>query len=547
MISQRGAWWLLALPLLFLGLFFLYPLVSILGTGVGQGNGFSTVLSDPYYRELFVFTAAQAVASTFFALLIGVPASYVLGEFQFRGRRAFLTMATLPFVLPAVVVAAALLAVFGQNGLISASFIRLFGPETPPFSLQRTVTLVILAHVFYNTPVVLRIMMSHWMTRDKRAEEAARLLGAGPWTEWRRMRLPPAMPSMLSAALLVFVFTFTSFGVVLLLGGSRMATIEVEIYRQAVGLFNLPVAAALSIVQMAFMTLLIVVFTLLDRRAAAGARPVELRRPRFRREWLAVAVTLVGLSLLLILPLVMLLIQSLSVPGAGLSLRGYTQLFEESRRAVISGPAASTLLQSLVIAAVAVVLAIPLGAMAALAATAGPRRWRLGFELLVLLPMSASAVLLGLGFVIALDEPPLDLRTAWILLPIAHALVAIPLVVRTLSPSLRALPPEASEAAQVLGARPRTVWRRILLPLIAPAVTVGALFAFTMSMGEFGATLFIARPDWTTAPLAIYRLLGQAGGSNYQQSLALSSLLLIVCGIAFVAMERLRGTTTGGF
>ncbi|MFN8377098.1 MAG: iron ABC transporter permease [Anaerolineae bacterium] len=548
MSRSRTAWWLASVPLVFLGLFFFYPLVSILSTGLGMAGeeGVGNVFGSTYIAELFAFTAGQALISTALSLLIGIPTSYVLGSFRFRGRGVFLALATLPFVLPTVVVAAALLAVVGQNGLINSALRSLWGPEAPVLVLERTLSLVILAHVFYNTPVVLRILITHWMTRDRRAEEAAQLLGASPLSLWWRIRLRLALPSILSAALLVFIFTFTSFGVVLLLGGSRIATVEVEIYRQTVGLFNLPVAAALSLLQMVFMTVLIAVFSILDGRVAATSGPPELRSPRGGKERAAAIVTVVGLGLLLIVPLLLLVLQSVSGPDHTLTLRAYELLAETSRQSVLSEPALKSLFQSLLIAVAAVSLAIPLGTLTATAMWMGKGRGHAALNLAVLLPLSASAVLLGLGFVIALDEPPLNLRSSWVLLPIAHTLVAIPLIVRTLTPSLRALPLDVREAALVLGAPPRTVWRRVIFPLLRPALVVGALFAFTVSMGEFGATLFIARPEWTTAPIAIYRLLGKPGGSNYQQALALSTVLLIACALAFLLMERLRGERPGG-
>lgn len=548
MTRPRTAWLLAAVPLVFLGLFFFYPLINILATGLGRagGEGLAPVIASAHTVNLFAFTAVQALISTALSLLIGIPASFVLGSYRFRGRSVFLALATLPFVLPTVVVAAALLAVAGQNGLINAALRALFGPDAPALALERTVAIVILAHVFYNTPVVLRIMITHWMTRDQRAEEAAQLLGASPLRVWWRIRLRLALPSILSAGLLVFIFTFTSFGVVLLLGGSRIATVEVEIYRQTVGLFNLPAAAALSILQMMFMTVLIAVFSILDRRVAATAGTPELRTPRRPRAWAAVAATVFGLGLLLIVPLAMLALQSFTGPDGVLTLRAYAALAETSRQSLLSEPAVNALAQSLLIALAAVALAVPLGGLTAAALWVGKGRAQPLLNLAVLLPLSASAVLLGLGFVIALDEPPLNLRGAWVLLPIAHTLVAIPLIVRTLTPALRGLPLDIREAALVLGARPRTMWRRVVLPLIRPALAVAALFAFTVSMGEFGATLFIARPEWTTAPLAIYRLLGKPGGSNYQQALALSTLLLAVCVLAFVGMERLRGERPGG-
>ncbi len=553
MKRSRTALGLAAIPLVFLALFFFYPLLSILGVGLAPaataaGASPPEVLRDPYTAELFLFTAGQALISTALALAVGLPASYVLGTYRFRGRSTLLALSTLPFVLPTVVVAAALLAVVGQSGIINRLLGDLLGEGAPALQMERTVAPIILAHVFYNTPVVLRILTTHWMTRDQRPEEAAALLGASPLRVWLRVRLPLVLPAILSSALLVYIFTFTSFGVVLLLGGARIATVEVEIYRQAVSYFDLRTAAVLSILQMVSMSVVMLVFARMDRTAAStGSAASELRRPRRAGERTAVVLTAAGLSMLLIAPLAMLALQSVTAADGSLTLESYRQLFQESRRAVLNVPPIESIGRSLLIAAVAVALAVPLGGLTAAALWRAHGKTSTALNLIVLLPLSASAVLLGLGFIIALDEPPLDLRTAWILLPIAHTLVAIPLVVRSLTPALRALPPEVGEAAALLGARPSAVWRRIFLPMARPALIVGALFAFTVSMGEFGATLFIARPEWTTTPLAIYRLLGQPGASNYGQALALSTLLLAVCAVAFLGMERLRGAGQGGF
>lgn len=547
MRRTRVAWGLATGPLAFFALFFFFPLTSILVVSLGaEGQGgFREVLRDAYYGELFAFTTAQALISTALSLAVALPSSYVLGTFRFRGRGTFLALATLPFVLPTVVVATALLAVVGQGGLLNALLVRWFGPGAPTLQLERTLTLIFLAHVFYNAPVFLRILTTHWLTRDRQPEEAARLLGASALHVWRRVRLPLARPAILASALLVFIYTFTSFSVILLLGGSRIATVEVEIYRQAVGLFDLPAAAALSVLQMAFVTVVMLVFARIDRARAADSSVPELRNPRRPADWAAVIVTVIGLGLLLILPLGMLAAQALTRQDGSLSLQAFGLLLQTSRRAVLTAPPIESLLQSLAIAVAAVAVALPLGGLLAAALWTGRGVTRAVLTVVALLPLSASAVLLGLGFIIALDKPPLNLRTSWALLPIAHALVAAPLVVRSLSPALRGLRPELGEAAAVLGARPRTVWRRIYLPLVRAALMVGALFAFTVSMGEFGATLFIARPEWTTAPLAIYRLLGQPGAENYGQALALSTLLLVICLLAFLGMERLRGDQPG--
>jgi thiamine transport system permease protein len=165
----------------------------------------------------------------------------------------------------------------------------------------------------------------------------------------------------------------------------------------------------------------------------------------------------------------------------------------------------------------------------------------------VLLPLGASAVTLGFGYLLALGQPPLNLRASPLLVPIAHTLVAFPFVVRSLLPALRGLDPGWREAASVMGAPPWRVWREIELPIVGRAVIVAALFAFTVSMGEFGATLLIARPEFPTMPLVIYRLLGQPGALNLGQAMAMSTLLMLVCGIGFVLIERFRVGGSGEF
>jgi thiamine transport system permease protein len=166
---------------------------------------------------------------------------------------------------------------------------------------------------------------------------------------------------------------------------------------------------------------------------------------------------------------------------------------------------------------------------------------------IVLLPLGASAVTLGFGYILAFGRPPLDLRASPVLIPFAHTLVAFPFVVRSVLPALRGLNPDWQDSAAVLGASPSRAWREIDLPIIGRALLVAAVFAFTVSMGEFGATLLIARPEYPTMPVAIFRLLGQPGALNYGQALAMSTLLMLVCTAGFILIERFRAGEVGEF
>ncbi|MGD8245478.1 MAG: ABC transporter permease subunit, partial [Anaerolineae bacterium] len=235
--------------------------------------------------------------------------------------------------------------------------------------------------------------------------------------------------------------------------------------------------------------------------------------------------------------------------SGSLSLRFYRELFRNPRSSVFYVPPVAAVRNSLGFALAAVGLSVTLGLMAASvldnrssARSPRPRgRWlqRL-LDPILMLPLGTSAVTLGLGYIVALDQPPLNLRTSPLLVILAHTLVALPFVVRSVLPALRSIRPQLREAAAVMGASPWRVWREVDLPIVARAVLVGAVFAFTVSMGEFGATSLIARPERPTMPVAIYRFLSRPGTVNYGQALTMSTLLMLVCTAGFLLIERFR-------
>lgn len=551
---RRSALYLLGgLPLVFLLLFFVYPLLTLFivafqPEGQPDLSSFWTLVTSAYYRETAWFTLWQAALSTALTIGLALPCAFVFARYSFPGKGLLLSLSTLPFVLPTVVVAAAFSALVGPRGLLNQVLISLFRLETAPIQLEQTLTLVLIAHVFYNFPIALRLISGYLANQSPRVDEAARVLGAASWAVWWRVRLPLLRPALFASALLIFIFTFTSFGVVLLLGGPRYATLEVEIYRQATSLLNLPMAAALSIVQIGFMLVLMVVYTRLQRGQTAdlSTSRVVARRPRTTRERLTVLITILFTAVLLFVPLIALVARAFTTSD-GFGFDYFTLLNRNPRGSVLAVPPAEALGNSLQYAGATVMFALVLGISAAYLIARTPRRASLLLDALLMLPLATSAVTLGFSFILALDEPPLNLRTSIIIIPVAHTLVALPFVVRSVLPALRAIPPRVREAAQVLGAAPLAVFQRVEVPIIARAVVVGATFAFTVSMGEFGATAFLARPDAPTIPIVIARLLGQPGATNYGQALAMSAILLAVCAVGFLLIERARTLGIGEF
>lgn len=547
---------LLALvPLLFLGLLYFYPLSAILGASLGQAvgsNPWLDVAASPGLRAVIGFTIWQAAISTALTLLLGLPGAYILAHYDFRGKRLFRALTAVPFVMPTLVVATAFSALLGPSGLANSALMAIFGLDAPPIGFMNTFAAIVNAHVFYNLTIVLRLVGDYWGRLNPRLAQAAQVLGASRREAFRRVTLPLLSPALLAAALLIFIFDFSSFAVVLVLGGLRYSTIEVEIFYQATALGNLPVAAVLSIIQLIFTLAFSLAYVRLSRALARptaqrAGRPLRpLPSARSHRGWALRLVLLIILALTTA-PLAALALRSLvnlapvhTRTGAlarGLTFAFYGSLLDPSTGSDAWRAAGV----SLAFAALTVALALLLGLPTAwlLARKQLPRLARI-LDPLLMLPLGTSAVTLGLGFIVALNRPPLDLRASPLLVPLAHTLVAFPFVVRSMTPALTSIQPRLRQAAAVLGASPWDVIRTIDLPLVGRAVAVAAAFAFSISLGEFGATALVTRPEYQTVPTVIYRLLGRPGALNFGQALALSTVLMLLTLGAMLAIERFR-------
>jgi thiamine transport system permease protein len=238
-------------------------------------------------------------------------------------------------------------------------------------------------------------------------------------------------------------------------------------------------------------------------------------------------------------PLLALVLQSLWTEG-GFSLTFYRALFENRAQSIFFIPPWAAVGNSLAFAGLTLVVATLLGLAAAVGLSHRGSRLAALLDPIFMLPLSTSAVTLGFGFILALDRPPLNLRTSLWIVPLAHSLVAFPFVTRSILPALRSIPSALKEAAQLLGASPQVAFWVVDLPIVGRSLMVGAVFAFTVSLGEFGATAFVARPQMATMPLAIYRFLGQPGSLNYGQAMAMSSLLMLVTAAGCLLLERFR-------
>ncbi len=531
-------------PVLVLGVLFVLPVSGMLGEGFVDDGRFAPgavleVLARPRVHRVAWFTLWTSGIATALSVVLGLPAAYALHRLRLPGRSVVRAAVLVPFVLPTVVVGVAFRQLLGEGGPLG--FLGLDG----------TPAAIVAGLVFFNVAVVVRTVGVAWEALDPRPGQAAAALGASPWQVLRTVTLPALRPAVVGAASVVFLFCATAFGIVLTLGGVRYSTVETEIYLLTTTVFDLQAAAALSVLQIVVVLGLLAVSARLRavpdptaQRTAVAARAVR------RGDLPVVAATVLVLGAML-LPVLALVAGSLSV-GDGWGLANYRALTSAGEDQALLVPVTAALATSLRTAVDATWMALLLGGLVAAIVTRrshsrAERRVRSGLDAFFMLPLGVSAVTLGFGFLITLDQPPLDLRDSPLLVPVAQALVALPLVVRTLTPVLGGVDDRQRQAAASLGASP---WRTVLtvdLPVVWKPALAASGFAFATSLGEFGATSFLARDETPTLPVVIFRLIGHPGEMNYGMALAASVVLAATTALVVLVVERLRVPGVGAF
>ena len=486
---------LLITPVVFLGVFFVLPVTNTL-LRYFRFSEFSNVLGNQSLRGVAWFSLWQAIISTVLTLAVALPATWALSRYTFRGARLVRGILTAPFVLPAVVVAAGVLAITDSRGVIP----------------------ILWAHVVFNVSVVLRIVGPRWSMANLRLEHAAAALGARPSRTFSLVVWPQISDAVISAATLVFIYCFTSFGVIAILGGVSRRTLESEIFTQAVRLGNTETATALAILQ----AIIIGAVFFTTRRSYRPnstslhvSAPQPLRtKPRHRITPLLISATAV---VIVASPLLATVYRSL-VANNKFSFSAWRTIFSGTLPSLSVSPQ-SVIITSLVFAIITACICVPLALLVAAASAA---------RALFSLPLAVSAATLGIGLIITFNTSPYSWRSERWFIPVIHAVIALPLVIRALEPATRAIPSSLRNASATLGASPFATWVHVELPLLKPALLRAAGLSMAVSLGEFGATSFLSRSGSTTLPIAIAQLLGKPGVATQQAGFALAALMVLV-------------------
>jgi thiamine transport system permease protein len=486
---------LLIAPVVFLSVFFVAPVTNTVFRYF-RFSEFSNVLSNESLSGVAWFSLWQAAISTLLTLVIALPVTWALSRYTFRGSRVTRGILTAPFVLPAVVVAAGVLAITDSRGVIP----------------------ILWAHVVFNVSVVIRIVSPRWSMVNLRLEHAAATLGARPTRTFASVVWPQISDAVISAATLVFIYCFTSFGVIAILGGISRRTLESEIFTQAVRLGNTETATALAVLQ----AIIIGAVFFITRRSSrphstslhvSAPQPLHIKSNR-RATPLIITATAV---IIVASPLLATIYRSLVV-NSQFSFSAWRLIFSGSLPALPVSPQ-SVIITSLVFAIATACICVPLALLVATASA--PRA-------LFSIPLAVSAATLGIGLIITFNTSPYAWRSERWFIPVIHAVIALPLVIRTLEPATHAIPASLRNASATLGASPFATWVRVEIPLLKPALLRATGLSMAVSLGEFGATSFLSRSGSTTLPIAIAQLLGRPGVATQQAGFVLAALMVLV-------------------
>ena len=524
MAKTRAALW--TAPLVFLGVLFYWPLGRIFDLGLA-GGWFAALanLVEPRTLDIIWFTVWQAVLCTLICLMFGVPGAYLLYRKSFRGVGILRALITVPFVLPVIVVAIGFTA-FRNLHVLYADF---------------GIGWIIVAQVFVNYAIAVRTIGSQWLTLDLQTEEAAALDGAGRLRTFLQLTLGQLRPALISAAALTFLFCVTSFGLMLVLGGGLVHSVETEIYTAANSFLDLPKASVLAMVQVILTVIAFGISSRLTKTAIGfGVIDIAVEQPRLdRRDWPVVAILLLVVAPVLLMPLALVLVQAFLRDGAP-SLQNFFDLAGRGSRELLDITVAQSIGNSLRNALVSTALAVVLGLLVSyLLVRFKPGLLRNLFEAYFWFPMGISMVVVGFGYLVTFGGEPFALRSSWLVVPLAQTLVALPLVIRLVYPALLNLNKELTEAAALDGASSAQLWWLVELPLIRATVLTAIGFAAVVSIGEFGTASFLAFGDQATLPTVLFRLIARPGAQNYGMAMA-ASALLIVLTVAVVGLIEIR-------
>lgn len=523
------------ISLILIILFFYLPVINLFISGFSPEE-MKDFASKGYYSRVILFSVKQAALSTFFSVIIGFPGAYILSHYSFPGKNFIKALITVPFVLPPIAAVLGIVLLTGNNGIINRILMEIFDLEKPPLRILYSFKAIIAAHTFYNIPLFARFVYPVWAAIPSNLAEAGKSLGAGKFRLFRTVTLPYIKESVTAAASLIFVLCFMSFSLVLVLGGGpKCSTIEVEIYKLVKTASDISGACTLGIIESSITLLFISLYTICERKETKyeikGTESTGYKRAEKKLKNIPLFLYLFFLTLFIALPLITILFNSLRSKqswGAEteLTLNWYRSFAHPSMYIPIS----NTLFLACSSALCSIVLSVPVSFF-----IKRSKKAAFFIKIFFFSVLGISSIILGSSYINLAASLKIHPNGKFLLIA-AHTASVLPYTIKSIALFYGRINESCIESARSLGAGSFRIFRTIELPVIKNGIMTAGIFAFAVSAGEINSALMLAPEGFATIPIAIYRLIG---AYRFYQACAMGTVLILICISAFYIIDKL--------
>lgn len=533
------AWWFSGLAaLLLIGAFTVLPFLAMLREA--GAIPWMQVVGDPYLQRVVTFSLWQATLSTVLSLSLALPVALSLAHMpRFAGRRLIVALFSLSLVIPAIVAIYGIVAVFGRTGWISGVLSWLSFPPLQLYGLQG----ILLAHVFFNMPLAARVLLICLEGVPHEQWRLAAQLGLRPLNLFRFIEWPAIRSQLPSLALLIFTLCFTSFAIVMTLGGGpRATTIEVAIYQALRFDFDIGLSVALACVQLIICVVLMMLSTLIGKDANVGFKTIYSRssdarddRHQFKaRLWnrptlkICHCLILLLAGSLVVLPLAALFISSVNS-------KTLSVLLEPSTLSALRNTTITAIAAAVIAVTLALSLLISARYLRVQRQSARTSQYLLisGNVILVLPPL-----VLGTGMFLLLRQVADVFSLALLLVVVINSLMALPFALRILDAPFMRIALQSDKLIRSLGIRGIARWRLIDWPQIRRPLAFALALSATLSAGDLSAIALFGSERATTLPLLLYQ---RMGSYRLEEAAVTAGLLLVFCLLLFAAIQQIVG------
>jgi iron(III) transport system permease protein len=544
-------------------IFVLFPVVFILTSAIKDDSGalafgvFVAKFFDPsiWGVDCVVSSRRCGVAwnTLFLAVLVGfgttglgLAFALIATRTAIRLKSALRALTILPIITPPFVIGLALILLFGRSGSITAVLNDWFGiaPSRWIYGLPG----IFIAQMLAFTPIAFLVLIGVVQGISPSLEEAAQTLRARRWTVFTTISLPLIRPGLANAFLLGFIESLADFGNPLVLGGNY-EVLSTKIFFAVVGAaHDQSRAAVLSIVLLGFtLAAFAIQYLWIGKRTyttvtGKGDAGIPLSLPR-RIAWLCYATAIPwGLFTLLVYVIIFVggFVRSMGrdyTPTLQHYLTGF-RIESTPRGLFFSGSAWNSFFATIEIAAIAAPVTAALGLLTAWLLTRQTFAGRRVFEFSTMLSFAIPGTVVGVSYILAFNVPPIEITGTAFVLVMCFVFRNMPVGVRAGIATLSQIDRSLDEASLTLGARSAATVRRVILPLLRPALVASLIYSFVRAMTAVSAVIFLVTAEWNMATTYI---VGRVEAGEFGLAIAYSSVLIMVMLFAILLIQALVG------